>query len=70
MNFVTAEYTDDVVDRRAKEVSNFLDMLRSASVGHDEAKRSEAHEDWKVCYLVLGVKPQIRTTENQHTGIC
>lgn len=41
-------YIDDVVDRRTKEVSNFLDMLRSASAGNDEAKRSEAHVDWKL----------------------
>ncbi|KAK1404643.1 Mitotic checkpoint serine/threonine-protein kinase BUB1 [Heracleum sosnowskyi] len=41
-------YIDDVVDRRTKEVSNFLDMLRSASAGNDVAKRSEAHVDWKL----------------------
>lgn len=41
-------YIEDVVDRRTKEVSNFLDMLRSASAGNDKAKRSEAHVDWKL----------------------
>ncbi|WOG98246.1 hypothetical protein DCAR_0417587 [Daucus carota subsp. sativus] len=41
-------YIDDVVDRRTKEVSNFLDMLRSASVGNDQAKRSGTRDDWKV----------------------
>lgn len=41
-------YIDDVVDRRTKEVSNFLNMLRSASAGNDVAKRSEAHVDWKL----------------------
>ncbi|XP_049400570.1 uncharacterized protein LOC125864589 isoform X2 [Solanum stenotomum] len=38
------ECIDNLVDRRAKEVANFLSMLRSASVTDSEA----SHDGWKV----------------------
>ncbi|KAK4414808.1 Iron-sulfur cluster co-chaperone protein HscB [Sesamum alatum] len=44
------EYTDYVVERRSKEISNFLSMLRSASVNDVEKSKSndESQIGWKV----------------------
>ncbi|KAL0410226.1 UNVERIFIED_CONTAM: Iron-sulfur cluster co-chaperone protein HscB [Sesamum latifolium] len=44
------EYTDYVVERRSKEISNFLSMLRSASVNDVEKSKSndESQIAWKV----------------------
>lgn len=42
---------EEVIETRTSEVSEFLDMLRSASI--DDSKKSKAsHTDWKVCYLL------------------
>ncbi|KAL0346941.1 UNVERIFIED_CONTAM: hypothetical protein Scaly_1710100 [Sesamum calycinum] len=44
------EYTEYVVERRSKEISNFLSMLRSASVNDVEKSKSddESQIGWKV----------------------
>ncbi|KAI3443357.1 hypothetical protein Pfo_000022 [Paulownia fortunei] len=44
------EYTEYVVERRSKEMSNFLSMLRSASLNDVERSKSrdESHSGWKV----------------------
>ncbi|XP_055818927.1 uncharacterized protein LOC129887741 [Solanum dulcamara] len=44
------ECSDDLVDRRTKEVANFLSMLRSTSVTDSEKEKSSeaAHGVWKV----------------------
>ncbi|KAK6139768.1 hypothetical protein DH2020_026444 [Rehmannia glutinosa] len=44
------EYTEDVVERRSKDMSNFLSMLRSASVNDVESSKSseEPNSGWKV----------------------
>lgn len=49
-----AECTDTVIEKRTNEVSNFLQMLRSASVDdYDGSKMKEtSHRGWKVRYLV------------------
>lgn len=41
--------TEVLLERRTKEVSHFLDMLRSASVGGDGSKASQtSHAEWKL----------------------
>lgn len=43
------------MDKRTKEVSNCLEMLRSAS-GHDESvlkQHGTASNDWKVIYFLI-----------------
>ncbi|XP_011094193.1 uncharacterized protein LOC105173956 isoform X1 [Sesamum indicum] len=49
-NHQLEEYTDYVVERRSKEISNFLSMLRSASVNDVEKSKSndESQIGWKV----------------------
>lgn len=47
---------ENVIERRTAEVSNFLDMLRSASsnVNDSSSKASETvHPEWKVCYAKM-----------------
>ncbi|KAA3455244.1 START-2 domain protein [Gossypium australe] len=45
------EFSEHLLDKRAQEVSNFLDMLRSTSVDdHQVSESSEtSHGEWKVC---------------------
>lgn len=45
------------MQRRATEVSNFLQMLRSSSGNKSEATKTHgiSHSDWKVRSLLLGV---------------
>lgn len=41
----------DVIEERTSEVSNLLDMLKSASVGDDEGLKTcetPSHPEWKV----------------------
>ncbi|KAG9135705.1 hypothetical protein Leryth_002432 [Lithospermum erythrorhizon] len=44
------EYGDELVDRRTKEVANFLDMLRSTSIDDSEKQKAskESIGSWKV----------------------
>ncbi|KAK6147379.1 hypothetical protein DH2020_018291 [Rehmannia glutinosa] len=44
------EYTEDVVEKRSKDMSNFLSMLRSASVNNVESSKSseEPNSGWKI----------------------
>ncbi|XVF07497.1 hypothetical protein REPUB_Repub06bG0144100 [Reevesia pubescens] len=44
------EFSENLLDKRAQEVSNFLDMLRSTSIDdHQVSKSSEApHGEWKL----------------------
>ncbi|XP_022743163.1 uncharacterized protein LOC111294196 isoform X2 [Durio zibethinus] len=44
------EFSEDLLDKRTQEVSNFLDMLRSTSIDdHQVSKSSEAsHGEWKL----------------------
>ena len=41
---------ENVVARRTAEVSNFLDMLRSASSNGSSRASETVHSEWKVCY--------------------
>lgn len=42
-------FSEVLLERRTKEVSHFLDMLRSASVGGDRSKASQmSHPEWKL----------------------
>lgn len=44
------ECIDSISENRTKEVSNFLSMLRSASVEDEESKHGDSsHHSWKVC---------------------
>lgn len=44
-----------MVARRTAEVSNFLDMLRSASSNDNDSSRAleTVHPEWKVCYAEI-----------------
>uniref|UniRef100_A0A5B6ZA46 START domain-containing protein n=1 Tax=Davidia involucrata TaxID=16924 RepID=A0A5B6ZA46_DAVIN len=44
------DYIDNVVEKRTKEVSNFLEMLKSASVNDDEGLKTKEtpHGGWKL----------------------
>lgn len=42
--------SEDLVERRTTEVSNFLDMLRTPSMdGHGPKSSHASHGEWKVC---------------------
>ncbi|KAL6997898.1 hypothetical protein U1Q18_008024 [Sarracenia purpurea var. burkii] len=44
------EYIDNVLEKRTQEVSNFLQMLKSASLSDDDGSKTEGtyHRSWKV----------------------
>ncbi|KAI5396187.1 hypothetical protein KIW84_062403 [Lathyrus oleraceus] len=45
-------YKEKLIERKTAEISNFLDMLRSAS--DDGGLSNTPHNDWKVCYSFSG----------------
>lgn len=48
-NIDSQEYIDRITEHRTKEVSNFLSMLRSASVNDEGSKHGDSsHHSWKV----------------------
>lgn len=46
---------ESVIERRTTEVSNFLDMLRSASVDNTGSKSDTSCPEWKVGYLICKI---------------
>lgn len=43
-----ADYIDNITEKRAPEVSNFLEMLRSASENYNALSQETHHTSWKV----------------------
>lgn len=50
-----AEDSNNLVQKRTKEVANFLSMLRSASGNTDEGSKMNEipHDGWKVCFIII-----------------
>lgn len=46
--FCRIEYIGNVVEKRTKEVSNFLEMLRSASPNGPKTLKNPSYNEWKV----------------------
>ncbi|CAO2820228.1 unnamed protein product [Amaranthus hypochondriacus] len=44
----TSEYIDSITDKRTPEVSNFLEMLRSASENYNASSHETHHAAWKL----------------------
>lgn len=46
---------ENVIEEKTAEVSNLLDMLRSACIVDDKGLttcETTSHPEWKVCYLI------------------
>ncbi|KMT11572.1 hypothetical protein BVRB_5g108860 isoform C [Beta vulgaris subsp. vulgaris] len=45
---MSTDYIDNITEKRAPEVSNFLEMLRSASENYNALSQETHHTSWKV----------------------